>query len=210
MIVIGVTGSIGTGKSTIISMLKDMGVPVHDADHAVATMLAPRGIAVKTVGKTFPEAFDVDAEGYAFINKEELGKIVFHDRDKKEQLENILHPLVKIDSDNFVNEMKVCGHNIVALEIPLLFETGREEDMDFTICVSCSPEQQKNRVMQRKGMTSEKFDAIVAGQMTDREKTERADFVIMNDGNREDTREQLANIIERIKSRVSKISGVMR
>lgn len=201
MITIGVTGSIGMGKTTITNMMKDMGIPVHNADAAVAEFLGADGIAVKAVKELFPETVSKDADGADLIDKDELGKIVFYDRSKKEQLEQILHPLVKTDSDRFVNEMQKQGHEIVAFEIPLLFETQRDKDMTCTICVSCSKEHQKERILERPGMTSEKFDAIVAGQMIDSEKRSLADYVLLNDGNFDDARENLERIIQRVRDR---------
>lgn len=202
MITIGVTGSIGMGKTTVTSMMKDMGIPVHNADAAVANFLGPDGIAVREVKALFPEAVSKDADGTDLIDKEILGKIVFYDREKKTQLEAILHPLVKTDSDNFVEEMKKQGHEMVAFEIPLLFETHRDEDMTCSICVSCSPENQKSRILDnRPGMTSEKFDAIVAGQMIDSEKRARADYVLANDGDFDEARENLERILSRISDR---------
>ncbi len=198
MLVIGVTGSIGMGKTTIANMLRDMGVPVHDADISVAKFLRPGGIAVRTVGEMFPEALVHDEIGAAYIDKTALGKIVFNDRVKKKKLEDYLHPLVKTDTDVFIKKMSERGHKIVAMEVPLLFETGRDKDVNLTICVSCSPEKQKQRTLERTGMTSEKFDAIVAGQMLDAEKRQKADYVLLNDGDFEEARQKLLDIYRHI------------
>jgi len=208
MIIIGVTGSIGSGKSTVINMLKDMGIPVHYADRVVADLLCAKGIAVRQLGKMFPEAMEVDDEGYAYINRDELGKIVFRDREKKQQLEKFLHPLVKANSDEFTEAMKLCGHKMVALEIPLLFETGRDKEVDFTVCVVCSHDHRKERTLVRSGMTSEKFDAIVSGQMKDKEKQELANYVILNDGELDETRAHLEKVIFDIQTKVSKMTGL--
>jgi len=199
MIVIGITGSIGMGKSTAAEMLRDLIIPVHDSDATVHFLLAPKGKAVAAVGEKFPDALKTDAAGEPYIDRKILGRSVFSDRHKKKYLEDILHPLVWEASDRFIAEMKKNGHPIVALDVPLLFETGGEKRVDVTLCVSAPKEIQKQRVLARPGMTSEKFDRIVAGQMPDAEKRKRADYVIETDKDFEDVRRQLAQVVEKIK-----------
>lgn len=196
MIVIGITGSIGMGKSTVAGMLGEMGIPVHDSDAAVHFLLGTDGAAVETVGKAFPEALAQNAEGKNFIDRQILGRSVFADRHKKKELEDILHPMVRAQSDAFKEEMKKRGHTMVALDIPLLFETGGEKRVDVTVCVTAPKEVQKERVLSRPGMTSEKFDRIVAGQFPDAEKRKRADYVIETDKGLEDTKRQLQKILD--------------
>jgi len=201
MITIGVTGSIGVGKSTVANMIRDLGIPVHDADAAVAKFLSAEGDAVKMVAEEFPTTLKKDASGKEFIDKHELGKIVFNNKEKKQILENILHPMVITDSNLFIKEMEKLGHSITAFEIPLLFETNRDKDLDVTICVSCSPENQKMRILQRPRMTEEKFNSIIKEQMPDAEKRNRADYVILNDGDVLETKKNLEETIENIKSK---------
>lgn len=198
MIVIGITGSIGMGKTTVSNMLREMNIPVHDSDAAVHRLLAGAGAAVVPVGTAFPEAMKNDETGVAYIDRQVLGRIVFADRNKKRELEDILHPLVRAESDRFKEEMKKRGHSIVGLDIPLLFETGGEDRVDVTICVTASPEVQRDRVLARSGMTSEKFDRIVAGQLPDMEKRKRADYVIESDKSLDETRQQLTRIVRTI------------
>jgi dephospho-CoA kinase len=198
MIVVGITGSIGMGKTTVANMLRDMGVPVHDSDAAVHGLLGTGGAAVAVVGNLFPEALARDDAGHDYIDRALLGRIVFADRAKKRILEDILHPMVRAQSDAFKEEMRKKAEKIVALDIPLLFETGGEARVDVTICVSAPAEVQKKRVMERHGMTSEKFERIVAGQMPDAEKRKLADFVVETGDSIDDTRIQLQKVIDAI------------
>lgn len=175
MIVFGLTGSIGMGKSTVARMLKMLGVPVHDSDRAVHAALKPRGVAFEEVAVTFPGAWDKKNRA---IDRKALGDIVFHDKEQMKKLEGILHPIAAASQKKFIMEMRMKGKRAVALEIPLLFETGAEARVDYTICVTAPPIIQRRRVMARKNMTEEKFRNIVASQMPDAEKQARADFVV--------------------------------
>jgi dephospho-CoA kinase len=198
MIVLGVTGSIGMGKTTAANMLRDLGVPVHDSDAAVHRLLGPAGGAVGPVGDLFPEALCRDAHERDYIDRAVLGRIVFADREKKRALEEILHPMVRAESDAFKKDMQEKGEKVIALDIPLLFETGGENRVDVTICVTAPKDLQRERVLARPGMTSEKFDRIVAGQMPDAEKRKRADYVVETGKGLDDTRIQLQKIIDRV------------
>lgn len=198
MIVLGITGSIGMGKTTAATMLRDMGVPVHDSDATVHDLLGPDGGAVGAVGRAFPEALLADPSGRPFIDRQTLGRIVFSDRAKKRTLEDILHPLVRASSDAFKEEMRKKAHRLIALDIPLLFETGGEKRVDATLCVSAPPEVQRARVLARPGMTSEKFDRIVSGQLPDSEKRKRADYVLDSGQDIDAMRLQLQKIVDKI------------
>jgi dephospho-CoA kinase len=201
MIVIGITGSIGMGKTTAANMLREMGIPVHDSDASVHALLGPDGGAVTAVGAKFPEALKTDPAGRNYIDRQVLGRIVFGDRQKKRDLEEILHPLVRADSDAFKEEMRKKANKIIALDIPLLFETGGEKRVDVTICISASKEVQRERVLARPGMTSEKFDRIVSGQLPDAEKRKRATYVVESDKGFDDMRKQIEKIVDRIRSK---------
>lgn len=201
MIVIGITGSIGMGKTTAANMLREFGVPVHDSDASVHKLLGADGAGVAAVAQKFPEAVKTDAAGRNFIDRQVLGRIVFGDRQKKRDLEEILHPMVRAESDAFKDEMKKKAHKIVALDIPLLFETGGEKRVDFTICVSAPEGVQRERVLARPGMTSEKFDRIVSGQLPDAEKRKRATYVVETDKGLDDMRKQLEKILDRIRAK---------
>lgn len=173
MRVIGLTGSIGMGKSTAAGQLRRLGIPVHDADAAVHRLLGPGGQAVPLVAEAFPGSLNNGA-----IDRQALGAQVFSDPSALKRLEAILHPLVRAEERRFLAEMKRRGQDLVVLDVPLLFETGGQNRCDGVIVVSAPAFLQKQRVMARPGMTQEKFRAILAKQMPDAEKRRRADVVI--------------------------------
>lgn len=175
MIVFGLTGSIGMGKSTAAKMLKLMGIPVHDSDAAVHAALGPKGEAFEEVAVTFPEAWDKKKR---LIDRKKLGDIVFSDKEELRKLEAILHPLAEASQKKFLHAMKRKGKRAAVLEIPLLFETGADRRVDYTICVSVPHIIQRRRVMARKNMTEEKFQRILSSQMPDAEKQAHADFIV--------------------------------
>jgi dephospho-CoA kinase len=190
MIVAGLTGSIGMGKSAVARMLREREIPVHDADAEVHALLSPGGAAVLPVAEKFPGVF---ADGR--IDRAALGRIVFADTGKRRALEAILHPLVRAASDAFVREARARGEKLAVLDIPLLFETGGEDRVDAIICVRAPPEVQRERVLARPGMTEEKFTRIKASQMPDEEKTKRADYVIDTGGTMRETRVRVEEVL---------------
>jgi dephospho-CoA kinase len=198
MIVLGVTGSIGMGKSTVSNMLQEMGIPVHDADATVHKLLAAGGKGVQPVAALFPDALAQDANGQDMIDRAALGKIVFADPAKKKQLEDILHPMVRDDSAAFKAEMEKAGHKVIVFDIPLLFETGGESRVDAVLCVSAAADVQKARVLARPGMTEERFNHVLSQQMPDAEKRARADYVVTTDISFDDTRAQLKTVLEKL------------
>lgn len=173
MIVLGLTGSIGMGKSRAASMLRWMGIPTHDSDKAVHDALLPGGAGFLQVAEIFPDIIENGA-----IDRTKLGSIVFKDIEKLKQLEAILHPIARKSQEDFIKAQEGRGKKIVVLEIPLLFETSAENRVDYTLCVSAAPEIQKARVMKRPNMTEEKFEKILARQMPDGEKQDRSNFVV--------------------------------
>lgn len=181
MIVIGLTGSIGMGKSTIGAMFETLGVPVHEADHAVARLLSdPKSKARPAIAAAFPlyEYPDLYAKKTYAINREVLGNLVFYDDELMQRLEEILHPLVQLDQNDFIRGAKAKGVSIVCLDIPLLFETGAEQRVDYTVTVSAPEFIQRERVLGRAGFTEEKLNMILKRQMPDKEKCGRSDYVI--------------------------------
>ena len=194
--VIGLTGSIGMGKSATAAMLREMGLPVHDADAAVHTLLGPGGKAVAPVAAAFPAALEKNVKGLPFVNRQALGRIAFSDPQKMKTLEDILHPMVRAESDAFVTEMEKKGHELAVLDIPLLFETNGEARVDTIICVTAPADVQRARVLTRPGMTPEKFERILASQMPDAEKQKRSDYVVGTGKDFADTRQQLERIIQ--------------
>ncbi len=194
MIVLGLTGSIGMGKSTAANMLKILGVPVHDSDRAVHAALKPGGAAFQEVAVTFPSAWD---KKNRVIDRKALGDIVFHDKAQMKKLEAILHPIAAASQKKFIMEMRAKGKKAVVLEIPLLFETGAETRVDHTICVTAPHAIQERRVMARKNMTEDKFRNILASQMPDIEKQARADFVVQTGMGYATTFRQLRKVLKK-------------
>jgi dephospho-CoA kinase len=190
MMVVGLTGSIGMGKTTTASMFKDMGVPVWDADSAVHRLYACGGVATKPVGDLFPDAVAPDGS----IDRDILSKRVLNDRDKLKTLESVVHPLVGQDRAVFMAQARATNAPIAIADVPLLFETGGNAFVDKVIVVTCDAALQRQRVLERAGMSVEKFETILARQTPDHEKRARADFVITTDISLDDTREQVGKI----------------
>ena len=170
---LGLTGSIGMGKSTTAGLLKKAGCAIWDADAAVHRLYAKGGGAVDSIRSLLPEAI-VNEEVSRSALKEELAK----SPSRFEQLEKIVHPLVAKDRAEFIN--KEAG-SILVFDIPLLFETGGHTLMDAVVCVSISAAKQKQRVLERKTMTSDQFEQILARQMPTKEKLQKADYVVTTD-----------------------------
>jgi len=195
MMVVGLTGSIGMGKSTAGDMLRQMGVPVHDSDAAVHEALGPDGCAVAAVAAAFPGSYDPKTNS---IDRKKLGGVVFPDPAKKKQLEDIIHPVVRDMQQRFIRAMQARNVKIIVLDIPLLYETGAEKRLDKVIVVSCPAFMQRQRVMSRPGMTEEKFQAILASQIPDPEKRRRADYVAQTGLGRAYTHRVLKKIIHEL------------
>ena len=175
MLVIGLTGGIASGKSTTAAMVRDRGIPIHDADAAVHAMMSPDGVAVAPVIAAFGDQVVASDGG---INRQALGKLVFAAPKRRMALEAIIHPLVAADRDRFLTEFREAGTPMVVLDVPLLFETGGQSLCDHTILCAVDPAIQRTRALQRAGMTDEKLDAILASQMPLAQKRQLADSVI--------------------------------
>lgn len=171
MIVLGLTGSIGMGKSTTARMFLDEGVPVHDSDEAVHRLYA--GIAAPLIEARFPGTVVGGV-----VDRERLGGAVLGDPQAMRDLERIVHPLVRADSEDFLARHRAAGAPLVVLDIPLLFETGGRDRVDRVVVVTAPAAAQRARVLARPGMTEEKFAAILARQVPDAEKRAAADHVI--------------------------------
>lgn len=173
MYILGLTGSIGMGKSTVAAMLRVLGVPVHDSDAAVHRLLATNTAIVKRIGLRFPPAV---VNGV--VDRQILGGLVFGDEKARRELEAILHPAVRQDAVRFLRHHARRHTPLVVLDIPLLFETGAETRVDAVIVVSAPEFLQTRRVLSRPGMTRERFEKIRASQLPDIEKRRRADYVV--------------------------------
>lgn len=172
-IVIGLTGGIATGKSTVAALLKDKGACIFDADAVVHDMLLPDGLVYDVVKLAFPDAIE---DG--MINRAKLGKYIFSDPTQRKRLEAIIHPRVQQKEDEFIRDCKIEAIRYAVLEIPLLFETGTQHKCDITVTTECPAEVQIKRAMQRPHMTMEKLQAILASQMPQAERRALADWVI--------------------------------
>jgi dephospho-CoA kinase len=171
--IIGLTGSIGMGKSTAAAMFRRLGIPVHDADAAVHRLLGKGGRGVGPVGAAFPGVVRDGA-----VDRAALGRRVFNDPAALRRLEAILHPLVRAATARFIARARSRRQDLVVLDIPLLFETGGEERCDAVVVVSAPAFVQRARVLARPGMTEARLAQILAQQTPDEEKRARADFVV--------------------------------
>lgn len=194
MIILGLTGSIGMGKSTTARMFAEEGVPVHDSDEAVHRLYA--GPAAEIIGEAFPGTV---VNGV--VDRQRLSKLVLDNPQQLRRLGELIHPLVRADADAFVERHRKEGARLVVLDIPLLFETGGTDRVDSILVVTASPEVQKQRVMARPGMTEEKFAAILANQVSDREKRRNADFVIDTSAGMEAARREVRGVIAKLRER---------
>lgn len=192
MRIIGLTGSIGMGKSVLAAQWKSIGVPVHDADKIVHSLMQPNGAAYSAVKDAFPSAMTGNN-----VDRKKLGKLVFFDADKRSILESIIHPLVRQSSQFFIQQCRKHRHKLCILDIPLLFETGRNNDMDEIICVTAPKWVQKRRVLSRKNMTEEKFKSIVKTQIPDYRKRLLSDNVVLTARGKRHT----LNAIKKIKNK---------
>ncbi|HET8726722.1 MAG TPA: dephospho-CoA kinase [Alphaproteobacteria bacterium] len=190
-VIVGLTGSIGMGKTTAAGMLRRLGVPVHDSDAAVHRLFADGGGAVEAVEAAFPGAV---REGR--VDRPALGALVFDDRDALRRLEAIVHPLVQAESRAFLRRCAMRGDRVAVLDVPLLLETGGEARCDMVAVVSAPAFIQRQRVLARPGMTEEKLAAILERQMPDAEKRRRADFVIPTGLGRAVTLRALQRLLE--------------
>lgn len=192
MLVLGLTGSIGMGKTTVAGMFAETGVPVFDSDAAVHRLYA--GPAASALDAAFPGVVRDGAVDRALLAGRVLG-----DAEAMKRLEAIVHPLVKASRDAFLAEARRAGAEVVVIDVPLLFETGGEDGMDAVAVVSAPESVQKARVLARPGMTEAKFSAILARQMPDAEKRRRATFVIETGRGLEDTRDAVRRVLSSLR-----------
>lgn len=189
---LGLTGSIGMGKSTTAAMFAALGVPVWDADAAVHRLYGPGGAAVAGIARLFPEAVPDGA-----VSREALRRAIAADPAALSRIEAVVHPLVAADRAAFIRRAAAAAAPVVVLDIPLLFETGAETGLDGIAVVSAPAEVQRQRVLARPGMTAGQLDLILSRQMPDREKRARATWVI-DTTTLERAREQVHEILDRI------------
>ena len=191
MFVLGLTGSIGMGKSTTAKFFREAGVPVHDSDAVVHRLYA--GEAVAPVEAAFPGTV-VDGK----VDRGKLSEKLVGDPDAIRRLEAIVHPLVRAVSHGFLHEQATRGARTVVLDIPLLFETGGEKNVDAVVVVSAPADVQRKRVLSRPGVSAERLDALLARQMPDAEKRARAHFVVDSSRSFDSARAQVHGILRAI------------
>ncbi len=188
MIVLGLTGSIGMGKSTTAGLFAEAGVPVYDADATVH--LVYEGEAVPAIEAAFPGS---TANGK--VDRARLSAQVVHDPAAMRQLEQIVHPMLQSYHRDFLDQAERAGAPVAVVDVPLLFETGGERRVDAVVVVTTTPEIQRRRILSRDNMTGEKLDAILARQMPDAEKRRRADFVVDTSHGLDPVRSQIRDIL---------------
>jgi dephospho-CoA kinase len=203
LIVLGLTGSIGMGKSTAAATLRQLGVALFDADGVVHRLLGPGGAAVGQVSAAFPDV----RSNLGGIDRRLLGEQVFGDPTALERLESILHPMVAEAEKQFLNHCRARREPLAVLDIPLLFETGGDRRCDYVLVVSAPAFLQRQRVLRRTGMTEIRLAAILEKQMPDREKRRRADFVVPTGAGRDVTLRRLRAVVRFLRSKKARFVG---
>jgi dephospho-CoA kinase len=196
MLILGLTGSIGMGKSATAKLFAEAGVPVYDADATVHKIY--EGEAAPAIEAAFPGT-TVDGK----VDRNRLSAKVVHDPAAMKQLEQIVHPMLGASRQKFLDDAERSGAPVVVVDVPLLFETGGEKRVDAVVVVTTSPEIQRQRILARDNMTGEKLDAILARQLPDAEKRRRADFVV-------DTSHGLAPVRARIRDILQEVAKMPR
>jgi dephospho-CoA kinase len=194
MIVLGLTGSIGMGKSTVAKMFAEEGAPAFDSDAAVHALYAKGGAAVAAVEAEFPTAIRDGA-----VDRAALSPLVLDDPAALKRLEQVVHPFVRQAQVDFAETQRAAGADIVVFDIPLLLEGKNADLVDTIVVVSAPPEIQRARVLARPGMTEEKFAQILARQMPDAEKRARANFVIDTGVSFDETRAQVRAVLDALR-----------
>ena len=189
MIIVGLTGSIGMGKSTAAKLFAEAGVPVYDADAAVHKIY--EGEAVPAIEAAFP---GTTADGKVDRNK--LSEKVVHDPAAMKRLEQIVHPMLGASRQKFLHDAEQSGAPVAVVDVPLLFETGGEKRVDAVVVVTTTPEIQRQRILARDNMTGEKLDAILTRQLPDAEKRKRADFVVDTSHGLDPVRARIRDILD--------------
>jgi dephospho-CoA kinase len=200
MLLVGLTGSIGMGKSETAKMFARHGIPICDSDAMVHALYDKGGAAVEPVGAAFPSVV-VDGK----VDRDRLAKAVLGKPEEIRKLELIVHPLVGMAQRSFLEGAAASGAQMVVLDIPLLYETGGEQRVDVVVVVSAPADMQRKRVLERPGMTAEKLDAILNKQLPDEHKRKRADFVVDTSQGLAHAEAQVVAIIDALKHRRGKI-----
>jgi dephospho-CoA kinase len=191
MLLLGLTGSIGMGKSTTAKLFEEAGVPVYDADATVHKVY--EGEAAPAVEAAFPGS-TVGGK----VDRQKLSAMVVNNPDAMKRLEMIVHPMLRSHQQKFVSDAENAGTLVAVLDVPLLFETGGEKRVDAVVVVTTTPEIQQERILARENMTPDKLDAILARQLPDAEKRQRADFVVDTSHGLEPVRLRIREILDQV------------
>jgi dephospho-CoA kinase len=189
--VLCLTGSLGMGKTTAAKFFAEAGVPVHDSDAVVHALYD--GEAVPLIEAAFPGSTSAGQ-----VDRNKLSAMVLHDNAALARLETIIHPLVTASRERFLAEAQARGERVAVVDIPLLFETAAQSRCDAVVVVSAPPEIQRQRALDRPGMTEEKLAALLSKQMPDDEKRRRADFIVDSSQDFDRTRAQIRDILQRV------------
>jgi dephospho-CoA kinase len=198
MLIVGLTGSIGMGKSETANMFREASVPVFDADAAVHALQAKDGRALQAIEEAFPGVIE-----NGVLNRAKLGSIVFADADARKKLEAIMHPMVADERIAFFKDTEKAGNPFVVLDIPLLYETKGDKGCHKVVVVSAPAEVQRVRVLARPGMTEEKFEQILAKQTPDADKRAKADYIVETDKGLDHARGQVTRIIKDLREQAA-------
>ena len=191
MRILGLTGSIGMGKSTTAKLFAEAGVPVYDADATVHKVY--EGEAVSAIEAAFP-----GTTGDGKVDRARLSAKVVHDPAAMKRLEEIVHPMLRAHHQKFLDDAEASGAPVAVVDVPLLFETGGEKRVDAVVVVTTSPEIQRERILARDNMTAEKLEAILKRQLPDAEKRKRADFVVDTSHGLDPVRERIRDILGQV------------
>ncbi|SDT28178.1 dephospho-CoA kinase [Bradyrhizobium canariense] len=189
MIILGLTGSIGMGKSTTAKLFADAGVPVYDADATVHMIY--EGEAAPAIEAAFP---GTTVNGR--VDRAKLSAQVVHDAQAMKRLEQVVHPMLRSHHQKFLDEAEQSGAPVAVVDVPLLFETGGEKRVDAVVVVTTSPQVQRERILARDNMTAEKLDYILARQLPDAEKRQRADFIVDTSHGLDPVRARIRDILD--------------
>jgi dephospho-CoA kinase len=195
---VALTGGIATGKSVVRGEFERLGVPTVDADELAREVVAPGTPALAAIIARFGAEVLDEQRG---LNRRKLGTIVFADVGARRDLERIVHPAVRAAIDSWLNSADRQNHKIAVAVIPLLYETGREQDFDVVVTTACTAEEQLRRVMTRDSLSEQHARQRIAAQLSTEEKVRRADYAIWTDGSYEDTRRQVVEILEQLARR---------
>lgn len=207
MIILGLTGSIGMGKTTAANMLKILGLPVHDADMVARQVTAPGGKALPALAAGFPyfqypEIYGPpDKYGRRPLKRDKLSSLIFKNAEERQKLENIIHPFVRESQQIFLQSLRRGGRDIGVLDIPLLFETGADKRVDCTLVVTAPHFLQQSLVLARPAMSPARLKSVLDSQMPDGEKQARADFIVQTGLGRAHTMRELKRIVAALRER---------